>query len=332
MKNLKQLIKHLIPSFFIYLIKALPEYSTDLIRYYKYSGIRDYQNDKTKLLGKIIERYHSIEKGLTMPDFRKGFGQKQLMSLINDCKKFINKYGNTDQQLQHAISAVLEYSECHSNYKFKLNPNIQKSIADLKSFMPQSKASEQTICFKNDYFKDNKSSFLNFSNSRHSIRNYTKEEVSIYKILNSISIAQNAPSACNRQTTRVLIFTNKEKIKNILEIQGGTRGFGHLTNKLIIITSELGVFGFINERNQAYVDGGIFSMNILYSLHFNDIATCILNCSFPRKKENKIRNLCNIKNSEVFISMIACGNPPEKFHITNSKRHSTKDIINIIPE
>jgi len=102
-----------------------------------------------------------------------------------------------------------------------------------------------------------------------------------------------------------------------------------LTNKLIIVASELGVFTGQEERNQAYIDGGIYLMNLVYSLHYNKIGACILNCSNSIEKDIELRKLSMIKESEVFIAMVACGIPPETFKIATSTRYSL-DKTNVI--
>jgi nitroreductase len=149
-------------------------------------------------------------------------------------------------------------------------------------------------------------------------------------LIEVVKISQSAPSACNRQSSKVYIYTNKEKIKKILEIQGGNRGFGHLSDKLIIITSNLGVWGSLAERYQSYVDGGIFAMNLLYALHFKKIAGCILNCSITPEKDKMLRGVCEIDRSENFIAMVSCGYPPEQIKIASSKRFDTNSILKII--
>ena len=144
-------------------------------------------------------------------------------------------------------------------------------------------------------------------------------------------MAKNAPSACNRQSWRTYVFTNKKLIEEILLTQGGNRGFGHLANKLIVISGNVSVFGGSHERNQVFIDGGIYAMNVLYALHFNEIAACILNCSFDIEYDQKLRKLCGIKDSEVFITMIACGLPVDSFKVALSPRKDlsqTNCIIN----
>lgn len=326
MNLLKQFIKKYIP--FIFLLKDLSgTYYYDVIRYYKYSSYKGYNTEK-KLKGKIIERYHSIEKGLTMPEFRLGFGINQLNNLINDCLKYIYQYGIDDDQLKHALSVVLEYEFVHNNNNFKINPDSEALIQKIKDLDTNLTNSKQVEITKKEYFKEKDSNFLLFSNSRRSVRNFIQDKnIPVKDIIEAIELSFNYPSACNRQSARVYLITDPVRIKKVLEIQGGNRGFGHLTNKLIVITSEIGVYNFINERNLCFVDGGIYAMNLLYALHYKEISACILNCATKRKKDLDIRGLCDIENSENIIAMVACGYSPDKFKVGISKRHSSKLTI-----
>jgi nitroreductase len=71
-------------------------------------------------------------------------------------------------------------------------------------------------------------------------------------------------------------------------------------------------------------------MNLLYAIHYQKIAACILNCSNNIEKDKSLRKLCNIKNSEFFIAMIAFGIPPENFKIAGSKRYDLKKTNTMI--
>ncbi len=119
-------------------------------------------------------------------------------------------------------------------------------------------------------------------------------------------------------------------MNDILQKQGGNRGFGQLANKQIIIVSEVGVFGSDGKRNSAFINGGMFGMNLLYALHYEKIAACILNCSNWPKKDLELRKLCKIKESEEFIAMLTCGNSPENFRLALSKRYNIKEISKVI--
>ncbi len=287
-------------------------------------------NNANKMIGLIIREYHAVEKGLIMPEFRLGFGKDRVISLCNNCRHYIKFYGIDDVQLKHAVSVIYEYLKVHEDGGFMLEHSVLKSIQQLKSDIQGIGLSEQIETTKTNYFSKVDDNFFKFSNSRSSVRNYTEEELSIDKLEQSLLLARNTPSACNRQSARTYIFTNKELMGRILEVQGGNRGFGHLANKLIIITADHNLYAGVGERNQAFIDGGMYAMNLLYALHFNKVAACILNCSNTPEKDLALRKLTGIKDSEVFIAMVSCGIPPDKFKIASSKRYDLNTTNKVI--
>lgn len=304
-------------------------YSYDLKRYIKHSRTNG-DDTSEKLAGEIITLYHVIEKGLTMPEPRMGFGQERIIQLCEACQTFINQYGLENNQVVHAIQVILEYEEYHIKRNHQLNSAIIGSIHRIKSRTRGLSPSHQQETTRQNYFQKRLDQFDLFSNSRSSIRNFGSENVSTEKLLNVLELIRNTPSACNRQSWRTYVFSDKKQILELLEIQGGNRGFGHLTNKLIIITGELGVFNGIAERNQVFIDGGMYAMNLLYSLHFHEIGACILNCSHVPQKDIELRKVSRINESEVLIAMIACGIPPDSFMIAKSERYGLDKINTMV--
>lgn len=305
---------------------------TSFFNYFKtfvrYSSVSN-EDNKDKLVGRIIADYHVIEKGLTMAETRLGFGVPRLLGLIELCKKFIVKYGREDEQLNHAIGVVLEYKEFHEQNGFSISSSLLEKMNELFLLHTDVKVTKQKEFTKESYFEKSDSSFALFSNTRLSARNYSEEDIPLELIKQAIDISKNTPSSCNRQTVRAHVFTDKEKISKILEIQGGNRGFGHLSNKLIILTSDLATRHGVYEMSGPYVDGGFYAMNLLYALHHYKIGACPLNCNFSPKKDKLLRKICEIPKNEVFVVMISCGLLPEKFKIPYSKRYSVENIMKI---
>jgi len=313
------MIKNFLRYIFLY-FKLIQGYFYDFKLYYKFSGTKA-EDTAIKLAGKIIREYHVIEKGLTMPEIRLGFGENMILSLCCDCEKYIAIYGDGEEQVQHAVGVIFEYKRYHDEHNYSLDKEVIAAIGKLKIKAQQISESWQKNATKDEYFKYAEAPFHLFSSSRSSVRNYTSEEVPMEKIMSILKLSQNTPSVCNRQPWRTYVYADKNQIGKILEIQGGTRGFGHLANKLILITGELGVFAGTQERNQVFISGGMYTMNILFAFHYHKIAACCLNCGTSPKKDRQLRSLCKVKESEVFIAMVICGIPPEKFMITGSKRY-----------
>jgi len=304
-------------------------YSYDASRFTHYSNSLKKWDNTEKLIGQIIAEYHVIEKGLAMPGMYLGFGQKTLKELILHCHLYADRFENENEQFLYALRVIAEYKYEHVKNDYVLEEDLFQSINDILSRFGEPIPSKQIEIGREDYFKFVQSSFKDFSNSRHSMRNFSGT-IELDLIRKAISLAQNSPSACNRQPARVYVLQDKERIKQVLAIQTGNRGFGHLADKLIVLTAELGGYLSLRERNDVYINGGIYAMNLLYALHYYQIGACPLNwCSIP-EQDLKLRRTYNILPSETVILIIACGGVPDNFKIVTSPRNDFSNILKIV--
>jgi nitroreductase len=298
-------------------------------RHLRYSGLMGEKNERQSI-GRLIASYHTIEKGLTMPDFRPGFGQGAIINLIEKCNAFIDSYNASNVQLIHCVQVILEYKQVHEELGFVLDSGLIEKINMLQQRISFSVAcSHQNIVSCEDYFSKSISPFPEFSKSRASIRNFADQLISDQTILEAVRLARSAPSACNRQSVRVHLVRDKIKIDEILRIQAGSRGFSHTVRNLILITTDLSSYFGPNELTIGWVDGGMFAMNLCLSLHHLKVASCPLNCSMSTEKQRAIRNVLPIPKNESFVLLLAAGYPPQEFKYTVSKRYQAEQILSI---
>ena len=112
----------------------------------------------------------------------------------------------------------------------------------------------------------------------------------------------------------------------LLKLQNGNNGFNQSINKLLIVTSDVKRFTKL-ESNQIFVDGGLFAMSLLYSLHAQGIASCCLNTCLPYVDELSIKNEGDIPSSERLIMMIGIGMHKDTYEVAISDRDSVEEII-----
>ncbi len=299
------------------------DYLTHFFRYYKYSN-NDIYSSETNFIAILVTNYHVIEKGLTMPNFRFGFGQDRVLGLINDIEKYKQLNFDTNNiQFRRSVSVIGEYIRVHKEENFKLNENlslaIERFIADNNIEIEHQKS--YTI---EEYFSAQNKNFKEFSNSRHSVRDFSDKEVSLSAIQSAVDLCNNTPTPCNRQPNNIYVVDNKVLMNKILEMQGGSRGFGHLGNKLLVITSNVSVYSGIRESFEAAKSGGMYAMNLLYSLHYHGIGACTLEWGLMPQQEKFIRKSLNIPNNEEIVLMILCGYPSQNFKLANSCRTPLK--------
>lgn len=322
----KRLVKVLIPKRVIFLIQSYRFFWCDIKRFTLHSNTFYKFDNLSKIRGHLTILYHIVEKGLTMPETRLGFGTKIILELTDLCKLYlINGYDTKDQTFVHSIQVLNEYLMFHDLNNFKLDTTIVNEIKSI-SLTSRVETSSSQYCFsKDEFFKYHQSSFFDFCKSRHSSRNFSKEDIPLEIIYRCVEQANLSPSACNRQPTRVNIIKNKKKILQALELQHGNRGFGHLANILLVITSDISLFQD-EERNEPFLNAGLFCMTLVYSLHFHKIGTCLLNWDVNSTDDIKQRSLLKIPDNEQIIVLIACGYLPDEFKIAISPRLNVSEI------
>ena len=188
------------------------------------------------------------------------------------------------------------------------------------------KLSQKYLINREDYFSHFDDNFVNFSYSRSSCRNLPGH-VNEDALKKALALSMNAPSTCNRQSHRIHLLQTEESKKTILSIQSGNRGFGDIADQFILITSDLRCWLSKHQRNAPYVDGGIYLMNLLYSLHHEKIAACTLNLYLDEARTKKLHSELNIPENEVPVALIAIGIPPETFDLARSHRRGAEEIV-----
>lgn len=331
-KKLKQVLKNIPgikPAYFLACRLFLNRWRMrECFRYDQGRFLKVSPNSKTTTkegaLAAIIMTYHVVEKGLTMPDMRLGFGREMILGLICSLNEFADKYGTEAPQFIEAVRVIAEYKKIHDEAGFELDEVRSRAIAALLTRVPV-EPSHQIEMTRERYWADLDAPFETFSASRHSVRHFAGT-ISEEQIRNAVALANNAPSACNRQYMRVHCVSDRKQIQECLALQNGNRGFGHLADKLLILTADLrAVWGA--ERNDIFTNAGIYLMNLCYSLHKNKVAHCMLNWSTPPPSDKKLRKLLPISEAETVIVFIACGDVPEKFKLASSPRKSVGETL-----
>jgi len=280
------------------------------IRYLKSSGTLNLESME-KLEGRIVKLYHVLEKGITHPKRKSIFGVNVAIELEKLILEYEKKYNNKTCQIEFAQSVLQKYEE------------IKKENVIGEGYY------EEKHVTRDEIKKSASDDFKVFTNNRHSIREFTEEEVTREKITQIIKDAQNAPSSCNTQSIRVHAVQGNF-VDKVLSLQNGNRGFGQNIKTLLILTSDLSVYNGINERNLSLIDGGIFALSILYSIHYHQLGAITLNWCVNTKTDLKLRDIVNIKNNEEVFLMIGLGCLPEAVKIPISKRRNVEEVLSFI--
>lgn len=281
--------------------------------------------DKRRDLAKLMIDSHVIEKGITMPGRRLGFGYERVSRIISLCNYCIKLYGDSSVEIQSTLKVLEQYADLHKKERFEIKKEIKDGITNLLKY----KKIDTKPCYEatvDQFFAPTKD-FNEFAHQRHSLRWYSKEVVPNDLIEKVVELAMTAPSACNRQSIKVYVISSEAKIRQVLDLQEGNRGFGEHACKLLCVTSDMRCYN-ATHRPMANVDGGIFTMNLLYALHYFKIAACTLNACFNKIERKKLCSILGMDKAEFPIAFVSIGKAPDKFMVAASQRLNVKSIIN----
>jgi nitroreductase len=304
-------------------------FSKDYDLYKKHSSVFKKDTYK-KIESEITLRYHSIEKGFLYDSIRFRFAERKIKELIIYLKSIDLPNVNNRIQIQAAILNLCVYYDIHLKNQIDISDYFP--LEDYEYFKSNLKISGDPVKYhtKATFFKSNRSDFKEFSCSRSSVRNFTGEKIPIRIFQQVVDLANNAPSVCNRQSVSVYLIEDKEKIDSILKIQGGLKGYDEKLSQLIVLTSDRNYFYSIGERNQLFIDGGIYLMNLLYALHYYKIAACPAHWGMTIDADKKVKNILGLRESEKIICLIAVGIPEDNFKTTLSLRRPASENLHII--
>ena len=134
--------------------------------------------------------------------------------------------------------------------------------------------------------------FPEFFYSRHSMRQFESKSINIEDVEKAIKIAQKAPTACNRQASKVYLYKDKATNDALGELIAGNTGFQQEVPNYLVVTADVSAFYDTFERNQVYVEAGLFSMALVEALHYYGIGSCILQNGEYYKKNKKFKEIC----------------------------------------
>jgi nitroreductase len=284
---------------------ALREFLIDGWRYQRTSGERDSNSRKNtsgdNLEAQITKDYHRVEKGLALHAPKRPFGagvKERLTSLLSV---------TTDEpyasQARRAVDALDQWN-LHGEIDESISPLADTQYEPLKAGV-----------------------LSNFFNSRRSVRNFDpRKSITESTLRQAAQLASATPSVCNRQAARVHFYTGSDDVQRILRHQNGNTGFRSFIPAVAVVTVRRGMFLGPSERNQRWIDGGLFAMTLVWALHGLGLSTCMLNWSMNNAQSDALRQTAQIESSEDVIVLIAIGYSRNGHRIARSIRREVSDF------
>ena len=309
-------------------VKVLSNYSYDARRYLKASTAGRSADDAERLAAHISMDYHRLEKGMALPSPRHGFGRDVVVRLIRSVGRYESRYGAAEVT-SFARSALDGYRRFNEG---KLTPEVESAIAQFLAAPVEAgerRGGVDTLTTATLFPFDSEFA-QQFMRSRRSVRQFDGRPIPEEALQQAAHIAQQAPSVCNRQSARIFATNKREKMDELLKLQNGNRGFGDRLGAVIVVASDMRAFTSMGERNQCWVDGGIFAMSMALALHSMHIGACMLNWSVEPGRDRALRRCLGIGDHYAIITMMGAGYVPDNLVVAASPRRRTDDIVRFV--
>ena len=127
---------------------------------------------------------------------------------------------------------------------------------------------------------------------------------------------------------RVHSVSEPATVHEILDLQGGFRSESEGIRQLLLVTADL-TFTYMEgmDRQQPYIDGGIYLMNLLYALHYHGVGACAGNASLLPRDEARILSLAGCREAEALIAIVPIGFPATPILTTPSRRRPPEETL-----
>lgn len=297
---------------------ALMQSINNMICFHKNSAMSMSENDVELICRDLRILTHTIEKGMSLPKVKKSFGREKILEIQRLLDQYINigKFDFDYEAFTNAIGILKTYIDKASLY------SLDATIINFAKYEKYYKGDSNDFGIKRREAVDAGTlNFEAFAKSRHSSRWFDDRGLSDELLQSVINLAETAPSACNRQSSKVIHIKDRQKTKRILDIQGGAKG--HSNSDLLLVVSDLSLYRYTSEMFTPYLDGGIFLMNLLYSLHYHGISACPLIWDDYSYKAEQIREVVDIPKGYHIVAIVQAGFAPAESTYAISKRRKS---------
>lgn len=285
--------------------------------------------NQDQLASRMVFSAHSLEKSLSNDNFEIGHG----FMVIRLLKDFLDVYDQRGYDKNHnsyisTLSVIKVFKERHKNTEYEEEINVILGDTVARVDMCQSDMGGAATVYAKDKVDNDKKNFKELAENRFAVRTYANKSVDKRDIEDVLAIAMKTPTVCNRQPVRVRVMYDSEIIARVLEVQGGI-AYYDTPPVLLLVTADDNSYIGSNERNQGYVDGGLFAMSILYAFEYKNMAACPLHAMFETERDFKIRGMLDIPDNEKIITFISAGHFEEESGVCKSFRYP---VIHILTE
>jgi nitroreductase len=277
----------------------------------------------------IIRRNtHRLEKALTMRNRKKIFALDYIEETIEEYEKIAEQSTISDSAdaYKWTTDVLQEYFKAVEKNSFLEKLYVRFVRASSKSVLPQCESEEKFAPYLRSFnTKITYEDLLSLSYQRRAVRFYEDKRVPRDLIDQALTIGKLAPSACNRQPYKYLIF-NGENAKEIGSVPFGATGYSDNIQCIAVVIGDLSQYSNARDRHIIYIDAALSAMSFMYALEVLGLSSCPINWPDFGPLEQKMRKKLKLKFYERPIMLISIGYPRKDIEVAYSCKKSLDEI------
>ncbi len=314
--SIKSILKYSYPIAYLRILSAKMLEAWPATRYMATAGLL---KDPKKMATDLTIRAHALEKGMSIGKLKEGFGNKKACGIVDDLGLFLS-IGGDKTFVVESCSVLNRYVE----FKEEIGQKADEVKAKLSDFMEVHHILplEQGGIYKLKYNEIKAmahGSLPEVVASRFAVRDFGDTPIDMGLLRKVLQVAEKSPSACNRQSWRVHVYT-REKALTLFNLQEGGKSFAREMQAAILICGDLTSY-YLDETNLPYVDGGLYGMNLMLALHYYGLASIPLTMGRRMSNLRKIKGTMGIPHNEVPVLLIGVGSYKDEFRAAVSLRY-----------
>lgn len=273
---------------------------------------------------------HSFEKALCIEGCRNDFGTQKADRLLdfltlaakdpsfdNHSYAFVESMAALENWLSRRVRLGLDCSKWQHGFEsLAEQTSYEVGRIDLSD---RSGIISDSFAFVSDCDKN----AINFINGRHSVRSFDSTPVPQETLTQVVELAQSAPSACNRQPSR-LYFSGPKSAQVVSAAVRGNKGFEQSIFQWAVITADTSLFSCA-EYDQWFINGGIYLQSFVLALKAYGIGSCIFQWVVGDLGK-EMRSSLGISANEVIIAVVGFGYPKETFARPVARRMPVSEV------
>lgn len=253
----------------------------------------------------VLKTAHRLDKGLALPSPRPGFGSEVAQLLQQQLDRHLRTSG-ADWVWRAGQSAFARHIHFGAG-------------APADSLAEPMRAIETRRQARGD--------FAALVRTRRSVRQFAPGPLPPGCLQRASDLAALSPSACNRSGARIWVATDPAVRRRVLAFQDGHQGFGDQAAAVAIISVDTSVFHSVEERHQAWVDGGLFAMTFIYALHHEGLGTCCLNWCVSNETDRHFKQHLGLPAQDSVVMLLAIGPLPDHYTVAHSPRRPRSEVL-----